>query len=33
VADDKKIVSVRRGGQRIELHMDELLVGDIVDIT
>lgn len=32
VADSRKKVSLRRNGQLVELHQDDLLVGDIVQL-
>lgn len=32
VADERKRVTVRRGGQLQEIHQDDLLVGDIVNV-
>jgi magnesium-transporting ATPase (P-type) len=33
VADSRKKVSLRRNGELIELHQDDLLVGDVVQLT
>ena len=32
VADERKIVTVRRAGNNLELNEDQLLVGDIVTV-
>ncbi len=33
VADDRKRVNVRRGGELLEIHQDQLLVGDVVFLS
>lgn len=33
VADDRKRVTLRRGGQLLEIHQDDILVGDVVNVS